>query len=40
MDLAEEVVVLDVGRKLTEDPPEAIRGDGRMARAYVGGAVC
>jgi branched-chain amino acid transport system ATP-binding protein len=36
MDISDRVVVLDYGRKIAEGPPDAVRNDSAVIRAYLG----
>lgn len=36
MDVSDVVAVLDYGRKIAEGPPDAVRADGNVIRAYLG----
>ncbi len=36
MRVSQRIIVLDAGRKLAEGPPQAIRSDGAVIRAYLG----
>ena len=38
MDICERVVVLDFGRKIAEGPPDEIRSNEEVIRAYLGKA--
>ena len=37
MSLCDPVIVMSEGRKLTEGPPEAVKKDERVLKAYLGG---
>jgi len=36
MDIADRIVVLDFGKKIADDPPEAIRNNNAVIKAYLG----
>ncbi len=38
MDISDRVVVLDYGRKIADGPPQEVRGNEEVLRAYLGGA--